>query len=44
MSDITKILAENQKEMLKLIDPTTRKPTILENLDTLILNTKTPEN
>ena len=29
MSDLTKILAENQKEMLKLIAPTTRKQTVI---------------
>ena len=29
MSDLTKILAENQKEMLKLIAPTFKKPTII---------------
>ena len=28
MSDLTKILAENQKEMLKLIAPTVKKQTI----------------
>ena len=29
MSDLTKILAENKKEMLKLIAPTSKKPTIV---------------
>ena len=29
MSDLTKILAENQKEMLKLIAPTSKKQTII---------------
>ena len=29
MSDLTKILAENQKEMLKLIVPTSKKQTII---------------
>ena len=29
MSDLTKILAENQKEMLKLIAPTVKKQTII---------------
>ena len=29
MSDLTKILAENQKETLKLIAPTVRKQTVL---------------
>ena len=29
MSDLTKILAENQKEMLKLIAPTAKKQTII---------------
>ena len=29
MSDLTKILTENQKEMLKLIAPTSKKQTII---------------
>ena len=31
MSDLTKILAENQKEMLKLIAPLNKKQTVLTN-------------
>ena len=33
MSDFTKILAENQKEMLKLIAPVGKKPVTLQNLE-----------
>ena len=33
MSDFTKILAENQKEMLKLIAPVVKKPVTLQNLE-----------
>ena len=33
MSDLTKIVAENQKEMLKLIVPVVNKPVALENLE-----------
>ena len=29
MSDLTKILAENQKEMLKLIVPSSKKQTVI---------------
>ena len=32
MSDLTRILAENQKEILKLISPTVKKSTIPQNL------------
>ena len=32
MSDLTKILAENQKEMLKLIAPVSKKPPISSNI------------
>ena len=32
MSDLTKILAENQKEMLKLIAPAVKKPATVQNL------------
>ena len=50
MSDLTKILAENQKEMLTLIAPTIKNPTSsqkLENTDSepenvLPTNTSTP--
>ena len=33
MSDLTEILAENQKEMLKLIAPTVKNPTNSQNLE-----------
>ena len=33
LSDLTKILAENQKEMLKLTAPTVKKSTITQNLE-----------
>ena len=33
MSDLTKILAENQKEMLKVIAPTNKKPVSSQNLE-----------
>ena len=33
MSDLTNILAENQREMLKLIAPTVTKSTIPQNLE-----------
>ena len=33
MSDLTKILAENQKEMLKLIAPTSKKQTIITAIE-----------
>ena len=33
LSDLTKILAENQKEMLKLTAPTVKKSTIPQNLE-----------
>ena len=33
MSDLTKILAENQKETLKLIAPTVRKQTVLRSTE-----------
>ena len=33
MSDLTKILAENQKETLKLIAPTVKKSTFTQNLE-----------
>ena len=33
MSDLTKILAEKQKEMLKLIAPAVEKPTIHQNVE-----------
>ena len=45
MSDLTKILAENQKEMLKLIAPTSKKQTIItatEETDSELENV--PEN
>ena len=40
MSDITKILAEAQEEMLRLIAPTTNKATILVNLENSDSETK----
>ena len=42
LSDLTKILAENQKEVLKLITPAAKKQTVLMSLKNLILKTKTP--
>ena len=33
MSDVTKILTENQKEMLKLIAPAVKKPGALQNFE-----------
>ena len=33
MPDLTKIIAENQKEMLKLIAPVVKKPTSVQNLE-----------
>ena len=33
MSDLTEILAENQKEMLKLIAPVVKKPATVQNLE-----------
>ena len=34
MSDLTKILAENQKEMLKLVAPVIRKTSTFQNVET----------
>ena len=50
MSDLTKILAENQKEMLKLMAPTSKKPVGLQNIENtdskpenvFFVNTSTP--
>ena len=33
VSDVTKILADNQKEMLKLITPAVKKTSIVQNLE-----------
>ena len=38
MSDLTKILAENQKEMSILIAPVVKKPATFKTWKTLILN------
>ena len=44
MSDLTKILAENQKEMLKLIAPTSKKTIITATEETDSESENVPEN
>ena len=45
MSDLTKILAENQKEMLKLIAPTSKKQTVITaSVETDSESENVPEN
>ena len=45
MSDLAKILAENQREMLKLIAPTTKKQTVITaSVETDSESENVPEN
>ena len=37
MADFTKILAENQKQMLELITPAVRKTNAVQNVDNSVL-------
>ena len=44
MSDLAKMLAENQKEMLKLITPMSKNSLDIQIIKILILSLKTSQN